>query len=233
MPLYPTWQDIALRLALTVLAGAAIGIDRSVRGHVAGVRTMILVALAAALAMVQANILLPLAGKTGASFSIMDQMRLPLGILTGVGFIGGGTILRRGDLVTGVITAATLWVVTVIGLCFGGGQIYLGIAGTALTVFTLSALRWLDARIRREQRAILVLRAAPDDGLSERLNALIAPLGYRAIFQRQSDTSGEHKVWFELLGKRAEAAGPPLDLVNLINRSFDVARFELAPEPHN
>ncbi|MGP8233481.1 MAG: MgtC/SapB family protein [Methylovirgula sp.] len=233
MPLYPTWQDIALRLALTVLAGAIIGIDRGVRGHVAGVRTMILVALAAALAMVQANILLPLGGKTAASFSIMDQMRLPLGILTGVGFIGGGTILRRGDLVTGVITAATLWIVTVIGLCFGGGQIYLGIAGTVLTVFTLSALRWLDARIRREQRAILILRAAPDDGLSDRLNALIAPLGYRATFQRQSDTSGERKVWFELLGKRAEAAGPPLDLINLINRSFDVARFELAPEPHN
>ena len=66
MPLYPTWQDIALRLALTVLAGAIIGIDRGVRGHVAGVRTMILVALAAALAMVQANILLPLGGKTAA-----------------------------------------------------------------------------------------------------------------------------------------------------------------------
>jgi MgtC family len=52
-------------------------------------------------------------------------MRLPLGILTGVGFIGGGTILKRGDLVTGVTTAATLWLVTVIGLCFGGGQLAL------------------------------------------------------------------------------------------------------------
>ncbi len=233
MPLYPSWEDIALRLALTVLAGGIIGIDRGVRGHVAGVRTTILVALAAAVAMVQANILLPVAGKAGDSFSVMDQMRLPLGILTGVGFIGGGTILRRGDLATGVTTAATLWVVTVIGLCFGGGQIYLGIAGTVLTVFTLTALRWLDARLPREQRAILVIRAAPDDGLSDRLNALVTPLGYQAAFQRQSDAAGERKVWFELVGKRAEAAGPPLDLVNLLNRSFDVARFELAPEPHN
>lgn len=233
MPLYPSWEDIALRLALTVLAGGIIGIDRGVRGHVAGLRTTILVALAAALAMVQANILLPVSGKTAASFGEMDLMRLPLGILTGVGFIGGGTILRRGDLVTGVTTAATLWVVTVIGLCFGGGQISLGIAGTVLAVLTLSALRWLDGRIPREQRAILVLRAAPEDGLSARLNALIAPLGYRAAFQRQSETAGERKVWFELIGKRAETAGAPLDLVNLLNRSFDVARFELAPEPHN
>ncbi len=65
MPLYPSWEDIALRLALTVLAGGIIGIDRGVRGHVAGLRTTILVALAAALAMVQANILLPITGKTG------------------------------------------------------------------------------------------------------------------------------------------------------------------------
>ncbi|QAY95394.1 ATPase [Methylovirgula ligni] len=233
MPLYPSWEDIALRLALTVLAGGIIGIDRGVRGHVAGLRTTILVALAAALAMVQANILLPVTGKTAASFGDMDMMRLPLGILTGVGFIGGGTILRRGDLVTGVTTAATLWVVTVIGLCFGGGQLSLGIAGTVLTVLTLSALRWLDGRIPREQRAVLVLRAAPEDGLSDRLNALIAPLGYHAAFQRQSETAGERKVWFELIGRRAEAAGAPLDLINLLNRSFEVARFELAQEPHN
>lgn len=53
---------------------------------------------------------------------MMDLMRLPLGILTGVGFIGGGSILKKGDLVTGITTAATLWVVTVIGLCLGAAN---------------------------------------------------------------------------------------------------------------
>lgn len=66
-----------------------------------------------------------MSGKTPESFAVMDLMRLPLGILTGVGFIGGGTILKKGDLVTGVTTAATLWLVTVIGLCLGGGQLAL------------------------------------------------------------------------------------------------------------
>jgi putative Mg2+ transporter-C (MgtC) family protein len=56
-----------------------------------------------------------------------DLMRLPLGILIGVGFIGGGAILRRDDIVVGVTTAATLWLVTVIGLCLGGGQLALGL----------------------------------------------------------------------------------------------------------
>lgn len=95
MPLEPTWPDIAIRLALTMLACGAIGLNRGARGHAAGFRTTILVGLAASVAMIQANILLPVDGKTPASFAVMDLMRLPLGILTGVGFIGGGTILKR------------------------------------------------------------------------------------------------------------------------------------------
>jgi putative Mg2+ transporter-C (MgtC) family protein len=71
------------------------------------------------------------------SFVMNDLMRLPLGILTGVGFIGGGAILRRDNIVVGVTTAATLWLVTVIGLCLGGGQLGLGIAATLLGFFAL------------------------------------------------------------------------------------------------
>jgi putative Mg2+ transporter-C (MgtC) family protein len=72
--------------------------------------------------MIQANILLPMEGKTSNTFAVMDVMRLPLGVLTGVGFIGGGAILKKGDLVTGVTTAAALWLMTIIGLCLGGGR---------------------------------------------------------------------------------------------------------------
>jgi putative Mg2+ transporter-C (MgtC) family protein len=73
-----------------MIAGAIIGFNRGARGHAAGLRTTILVGLAASVAMIQTNILLPLAGKTPESFAVMDLMRLPLGILTGVGFRGGG-----------------------------------------------------------------------------------------------------------------------------------------------
>src|ERR1700758_248025 len=132
MPLEPSWADIAFRLALTMLAGAIIGYNRGEHGHAAGFRTTILVGLAASVAMIQTNILLPLAGKTPESFAVMDLMRLPLGILTGVGFIGGGAIFKKGDLVTGVTTAASLWLVTVIGLCLGGGQLILGMVATLL-----------------------------------------------------------------------------------------------------
>ncbi|MEA2782091.1 MAG: putative Mg2+ transporter-C (MgtC) family protein [Rhodospirillaceae bacterium] len=135
MPLVVDWSDIALRLAFTVLAGALIGLERDERGRPAGLRTMLLVCLAASLAMIQANLLLSTTGKAPDSFVNFDVMRLPLGILTGMGFIGGGVILRRrGNLVTGVTTAATLWFVTILGLCFGAGEIGIGLAGLVLAM---------------------------------------------------------------------------------------------------
>lgn len=107
MPLHPTWTDIALRLLLTLIAGVCVGLDCSVRGQTAGSRTTILVGTAACLAMIQTNLLLSLDGKTSSSCAVMDLMRLPLGILIGVRLHRGGAILKRGDMVTGVTTAAT------------------------------------------------------------------------------------------------------------------------------
>jgi len=126
MPIHLGWSDIAARLALTILAGTLIGINRTERGRPAGLRTTLLVCLAASVAMIQANLLMATAGKTGDSFVTLDLMRLPLGILSGMGFIRAGAIVRRGNLVLGITTAATLWFVTVIGLCFRGWPITAG-----------------------------------------------------------------------------------------------------------
>lgn len=234
VPLHPTWEDIALRLFLTLIAGAVVGLNRGVRGHAAGLRTTILVALAASVAMIQANILLPVAGKTGSSFGVMDLMRMPLGILTGVGFIGAGTILRRGDLITGVTTAATLWIVTVIGLCFGGGQLALGICATGLTVLTLWALVVLDVRIPRDHRALLCVKVDLATFSTVRLSQLIAPLGCKASLRKQTlyEDSGEVKLCFEISWRQAEAAGPPQELITLLNGSYPVVSFELTSDNH-
>lgn len=144
MPLELTRSDLAIRLVCALIAGAVIGVNRGEAGKAAGLRTTILVCMAAAVAMLQMNYLLTLAGRSSGSFVMNDLMRLPLGILTGVGFIGGGAILRRGKLIIGLTTAATLWYVTVIGLCFGGGQVLLGWIATAIGLFVLWGLRWLD-----------------------------------------------------------------------------------------
>src|SRR5438093_11634405 len=167
MPTELDWFDIALRLALTVAGGAALGIDRSERGRPAGLRTVLLVCLAASLAMLLANRLIITSGKPVDSFVQLDRIRLPLGILTGVGFIGAGTILRREDVVLGVTTAATLWFASVVGLCFGGGQFGLGIAGVGLGILVLSGLRRVEGWLPQDHRAALRLVIGPDAGVGE------------------------------------------------------------------
>jgi putative Mg2+ transporter-C (MgtC) family protein len=179
MPLTLTWQDIAIRLILSVVAGGLIGLDRGEHGRPAGLRTTLLVCLAAAISMIQANLLLATTGKTGDSFITLDLMRLPLGILTGMGFIGGGDILRRDGFVLGVTTAATLWFVTVVGLCFGGGQIKLGIAAFALGMGVLEGLRWFDYRMKQEQHGTLCLTTERDEPQQEAIQALVRQAGYK------------------------------------------------------
>jgi putative Mg2+ transporter-C (MgtC) family protein len=232
MPLSPTWTDIAIRLALTMLAGAIIGLDRGVKGQAAGFRTTILVCLAASVAMIQTNVLLPLSGKTSDSFAVMDLMRLPLGILTGVGFIGGGTILKKGDLVTGVTTAATLWVVTVIGLCIGGGQIILGLAATGLTVLTLWILRWVDFVIPREHRAKLVVAADHPADVVRELPRLADARKFRARFigQKQTEKTASTEYSFEISWRQPEMATPPEDLMALLKSRYDVKSFEVTAD---
>jgi putative Mg2+ transporter-C (MgtC) family protein len=132
MPLELSWREMTIRLALSVLAGAVIDANRERRRRPAGLRTATLVSLAAAAAMIEANPLLPQTGKARDSFVALDLMRLPLGVLPGIGFIGAGTIPKKGDTVSGVTTAATIWFVTVIGLCSGGGQRSLGAAAVGL-----------------------------------------------------------------------------------------------------
>jgi putative Mg2+ transporter-C (MgtC) family protein len=167
MPFTLTWSDIALRLACTVLAGVLVGVDRDERGKAAGIRTNVLVCLAASLSMILANGLLSTSGKNSSSFAQLDMMRLPLGILSGMGFIGAGAILRKGEMVIGVTTAATLWMVTMLGLCFGGGKILLGSVGLALTVLTLWVFRVVERRLLQEQRGTLCLVTAEEELLRE------------------------------------------------------------------
>lgn len=166
MPLSLTWEQIALRIALAALASFCIGLNRDEQGHPAGIRTTMLVCVAATLAMLQVNLLLPLAGKLPSSFIVMDLMRLPLGILSGIGFIGAGVIIKHNGNVSGVTTAATLWFVTVLGLLFGGGNLYLGIAGSLVALLILWALKLVEKHLSRVHHGSLHL-ALSTEALSE------------------------------------------------------------------
>ncbi len=184
-----TWQAAVLRLALTVAAGALIGLNRSERGRPAGVRTVTLVSLAACVSMLQVNALLALTGKDPTSFIVMDLMRLPLGILSGMGFIGAGAILKRGNAVVGLTTAATLWLMTVAGLCFGGGQLDLGCASTGIAALVLWGTKRVDESLRRDRHAILVVVSSGAEGLTGLVQRVLASALLEPIYQ--SGTYGE------------------------------------------
>jgi putative Mg2+ transporter-C (MgtC) family protein len=167
MPTSLDWLDIATRLGLAVAAGALLGIDRTARGRPAGMRTAMMVSLAAAFAMVLAEMISssrPPLESTGARF---DMLRMAQGILAGMGFIGAGAIVRRGDAVLGITTAATLWFATILGLGFGAGHWEIGLAGLVAGGIILWPMSYIEDSLGREFTGELTV-SVPVDGPSER-----------------------------------------------------------------
>src|ERR1700684_2750369 len=157
MPVTLDWQHVLVRLLLTVVAGLIIGFNRGEHGRPAGMRTTLLVSLAASLSMIQANLLMNSVGKTHDSFVVLDLMRLPLGILSGMGFIGAGAILRKDNMVLGVTTAATLWFTTMMGLCFGGGELGLGVVACVVGFIFLPLLKPLEEAWKQDRQGTLIV----------------------------------------------------------------------------
>jgi putative Mg2+ transporter-C (MgtC) family protein len=228
MPLNPAWIDIVARLLLVIVAGALIGMDREVGGHAAGFRTTILVGLAACLTMIQANLLLSTIGKTSQSFASMDILRFPLGVLTGVGFIGGGAILKRGDLVTGVTTAATLWIMTAIGLCIGGGQLVIGSAGAIAAFIVLSPFKWFDELIPHQQRARMEIELGDITDIAK-VQAAFEPLGYAFLFiaKAAGETDAAIHATYQVRWKHSSVGGGAPELLATVEERYRVMSFEM------
>jgi putative Mg2+ transporter-C (MgtC) family protein len=158
----PTLDTIAVRLGLSFVAAFALGWDREELGHPAGLRTLVLICLSACTAMLLADWLLAQTVGAGGGLTRLDLMRLAQGVLGGIGFIGAGTILKQGNIVRGVTTAATLWLTTVIGLCFGSGAWQIGTATTLCGLVTLLALRRLEAVLQRRSYGTMTVEFGPE-----------------------------------------------------------------------
>ena len=140
---------------------------------------MVLICLAASVSMIQVSLLLPLAGRAPDSLVMLDLMRLPLGILTGVGFIGAGAILRKGSAIQGVTTAATIWIATVIGLCLGAGQLVLGLAALGVSIVVLWALPRFESTLRQDRRATLTMTVRGSEPSEATIREAITTAGFR------------------------------------------------------
>lgn len=234
MPIHLEWSDIAIRLLCTTAAGFLIGFDRGEHGRPAGLRTVMLVALAACVAMLQANLLMPTNGKQADSFVVLDLMRLPLGILSGIGFIGAGAIVRRENMVQGVTTAATLWFVTVLGLCFGGGQILLGLAGLFIGMLVIAGLRQVESRIKQDRQGTLTVVTTPGGPTEEEILANLNAQQYKIVScALDYAAAGEHHEFTCHVSWRATAEDTtaPQIIRTLQNRS-GVVRIAWDPQGH-
>lgn len=133
--------NIITMLIVSALLGAIIGLEREITSKFAGLRTHILVCLGSTVFTILSIYSFPTITAEGNPVAFGDPARVAAQILTGIGFIGGGTVLRHGHSVYGLTTAATLWVAASIGMAVGAGEYLLGTASAILTVLILTAIR--------------------------------------------------------------------------------------------
>ena len=140
----PNIMEICLRLACAMLVGLVIGTEREYTHRPAGMRTHILVALGACVVSITGELLFHHYSALGSS---ADPARLSAQVITGVGFLGTGTILREGATVKGLTTAASVWAVACLGIAAGFGYYGLALAGMMFIFVALTIFEWLQHKL--------------------------------------------------------------------------------------
>ena len=218
--------DLAFRLVLASVLGALVGLEREIHQHPAGMRTHLLVSFGSAMFTV-----LSVFGFVGVLASgegtAPDPTRIAAQIVTGIGFLGAGAIIKYGTSIRGLTTAGSLWATSAIGMAAGAGQPLLAVVGTAIVLFSLWPLNWIVERLHvghdRTVRVRLLL-----EGL-EPLGALTRELAAHRVELAgiQSQRLGKNRYEVEL--ELRPPAGLRIDgLVALITALPDVDLLESA-----
>ena len=139
--------SLVMRVVSALLLGSAIGLERELTNKYAGLRTNILVCLGACVFTIISIYGFPEVAVTGEEMGTRDTARVAAQVVTGIGFIGGGTVLRHGATVFGLTTAATLWVSAAIGMACGSGMFALAITSTLLAIMVLVIVRLFEKNV--------------------------------------------------------------------------------------
>ncbi|MGH7654427.1 MAG: MgtC/SapB family protein [Gemmatimonadaceae bacterium] len=200
--------DLFAKLALAVLLGGAIGLERQFAGKASGLRTNILICLGSALIMHVSMTL----GTSLGDVRVGDPGRIAAQVVTGIGFIGAGTIMQSRGAITGLTSAATIWIVAAIGLTVGAGFEVEALGATVLAMVVLAGLGRVEHKMLRMKRSRdCTIRTKPGVKL-EWVEAVLFADGLRVI--RSESFDHENDRVFELLVR-----GPA--------RQFEIARTEL------
>jgi len=188
------YLPILVHLIAALVAGGAIGMERTFQARPAGFRTHALVCMASSLLMLVTLYQDAWLPQTSSGEFRSDPVRMGQGIMTGIGFLGAGVIFREGITVRGLTTAASIWVTAAIGILIGIGFYMPAAAATVLTIAALTIMRWVEERMPAHAYAHHVLTFArenvmPEDEVRELLKAhhfKIVNLSYRTAEDGQA-----------------------------------------------
>ena len=180
---------IALKLVLAILCGGAIGFERELSRKAAGLRTNVLICMGSALLMIVSR-------HIGGGAPYTDPARLVAQVITGIGFLGAGVILQARGSVTGLTTAATIFVVAAVGIAIGDGMFGVAILSTSLIIIVLVALRRVERFVLRRQRMFhySLKTREPAQLLENLLDLLERENLHLEDFDVESNPEGEHVV---------------------------------------
>lgn len=209
--------EFILRILVATLLGGIIGLEREYRAKEAGFRTHFLVALGAALFMI-----LSAHGFEGTLISEnhrLDVSRVAAQVVSGIGFIGAGTIIFQKHVVRGLTTAAGLWVTAAIGMTSGAGLYTLAISATVLVLLSLEALNWVLSKVG--ERTVSIAFAAPSQ---QQLKKTIDTLTAEGIaidnYRLQTERTSEGQVFrasMDIRVKRGRYENRITDLMNYLD----------------
>ena len=209
--------ELLARLALAGILGMVVGFEREHAGHTAGVRTHLLVAVGSCL-------FTELSFVAFASSGDADAARVAAQVVTGIGFLGAGAILRYGRVVRGLTTAASIWAVAALGMAAGTGEYTLGIGATVIILIALAPLRMVVRKVFGGQGAHMELRARL---LNENAGAaLTAALAERAVGIRSIRRVGDEATVEITLPRRVTTD----ELVVMCAELDDVELLDLADD---
>ena len=161
------YLDIALRLIASLVIGGLIGLERSYHGRPAGFRTHALVWPSTSLLMLVTGYETRWFPSVAQGRISLDPTRMAQGIMTGIGFLGAGTIMKEGLSVRGLTTAASIWITAAIGILVGIGFYYPALFASVLALGTLSVFRWIENRMPAQFYAQFVVRFARHQAMPE------------------------------------------------------------------
>ena len=188
-----------VQLALAVVLSAVLGLEREHRGRAAGLRTLILVCLGTTVVMIIAERINAMPG-TRADVIRVDPGRIPAGIVTGIGFLGGGVILKLDTAIRGVTTAATIWFVAALGIVIGHRDYALAIGSTLIALFVLVLLKYperlMESRVYRTVE--LTIAGRETNEALDKARELLARLAAKVVDEHAAYDSeiGQTKLSF-------------------------------------